>query len=100
MAKVFTLPPAAPESKTRLPKAESGVEGQETAVYTLPTRPADLRPRKRERKSDPRYVDGQKMLVAAMNYLVKSDRDGHRSAIDLLSEHVRTRFRMSDRPLS
>jgi len=34
-----------------------------------------------------------------MNYLVKSDPSANRPAVELLSEHVRTRFRMSDSPL-
>jgi hypothetical protein len=100
MAKVFTIPAADAERKKSQSKAGSGrAEGQETGVYTIPV-PPDLGRQKRERTTDPRYVDGQKMLVAAMNYLVKADKEGHRSAIELLSEHVRTRFRMSDRPLS
>jgi hypothetical protein len=34
-----------------------------------------------------------------MEYLVKADPEGNRPAIDLISEHVRTGFRMSDSPL-
>jgi hypothetical protein len=45
-------------------------------------------------------VDGQKMLVEAMSYLAKADPVRNREAIELLSEHVRTRFRMTDSPLS
>jgi hypothetical protein len=45
-------------------------------------------------------VDGQKMLVEAISYLAKADRVANREAIELLSEHVRTRFRMTDSPLS
>ena len=67
-------------------------------VFTIPVVP-NLGRRKRERTSDPRYVDGQKTLVEAMRYLAQSDPVGNRSAIELLSEHVRTRFRMSDSPL-
>jgi hypothetical protein len=33
-----------------------------------------------------------------MEYLVKSDPERNRSAIELISEHVRTGFRMSDSP--
>jgi hypothetical protein len=40
------------------------------------------------------------MLVKAMNYLAKADPIANRSAVELLSEHVRTRFRMTDSPLS
>jgi hypothetical protein len=67
-------------------------------VFTIPVRP-DLSGRKRSRKSDPRYVEGQRLLVEAMKYLAQSDPKGNREAIELLSEHFRTRFRMSDSPL-
>ena len=52
------------------------------------------------RTDDPRYLEGQRILVDAMLYLVQSDREANRDAIELLSEHVRTKFRMSDAPLS
>lgn len=68
-------------------------------VFTIPV-PPDLSRKKRERTDDPRYVDGQKMLVKAMNYLAKADPIANRAAVELLSEHVRTRFRMTDSPLS
>jgi hypothetical protein len=68
-------------------------------MFTI-TVPPDLSRKKRERTSDPRYVDGQKMLVEALKYLAKADPISNRSAIELLSEHIRTRFRMSDSPLS
>ena len=68
-------------------------------VFTIPV-PPKLRPQKRERTSDPRYVDGQRVLVEAMRYLAQTDPIKNRSAIELLSEHVRTRFRMSDSPLA
>jgi hypothetical protein len=67
-------------------------------VFTIPVVP-DLGRKKRERKSDPRYVDGQRLLVEAMKYLAQADPVTNRAAIELLSEHVRTRFRMSDSPL-
>ena len=67
-------------------------------VFTIPVVP-NLGRKKRERTSDPRYVDGQRILVEAMKYLAKSDPMTNRSAIELISEHVRTRFRMSDSPL-
>lgn len=67
-------------------------------VLVIPSRPTTDH-LKRHRTSDPRYVDGQRLLVAAMTYLVKSDPDANREAVELLSEHVRTKFRMSDRPL-
>ncbi len=67
-------------------------------VVVIPARPSANR-LSRQRTSDPRYIDGQRLLVAAMEYLVKSDPEGNRPAIELLSEHVRTGFRMSDSPL-
>ena len=98
MAKVFTIPASSEKGKKHNGDARRPDSGA-TAVYTIPALPDPARKR-RDRKSDPRFVDGQKTLVNAMNYLVKSDKDAHRSAIEWLSEHVRTRFRMSDRPLS
>jgi hypothetical protein len=68
-------------------------------VFTIPV-PPDMGRKKRERTSDPRYVDGQRLLVEAMKYLAQTDPISNRSAIELLSEHVRTRFRMSDSPLA
>ena len=67
-------------------------------VFTI-TVPRDLSRKQRERTTDHRYVDGQKMLVEAMKYLAQADPVANRPAIELLSEHVRTRFRMSDSPL-
>lgn len=55
---------------------------------------------KRQRTADPRYVDGQRLLVEAMKYLAQEDPIRNRTAIELISEHVRTRFRMSDSPLA
>ena len=55
---------------------------------------------KRERKSDSKYIDGQRVMVEAMKYLAQSDPENNRQAIELLSEHFRTRFRMSDKPLN
>lgn len=69
-------------------------------VFTIPVPPRLGRPSKRERSSDPRYVDGQRLLVEAMKYLAQSDPISNRPAIELISEHVRTRFRMSDSPLA
>ena len=68
-------------------------------VFTIPVRPNPGN-RKRDRRSDPRYVEAQRLLVEALRYLAQSDPHANRSAIELLSEHVRTRFRMSDSPLS
>jgi hypothetical protein len=66
-------------------------------VVTIPARPEPVT--KRKRRSDPRYVEGQRVIVEAMRYLAQSDLKGNRSAIELLSEHFRTQFRMSDSPL-
>src|ERR1035441_5565594 len=41
-------------------------------VFTISV-PPDLSRKKRVRIDDPRYVDGQKMLVEAMKYLAKAD---------------------------
>jgi hypothetical protein len=67
-------------------------------VVIIPARP-DPSGRDRVRVDDPRYIDGQRLLVGAMKYLLQSDRDGNRDAAELISEHVRTKFRMSDSPL-
>ena len=66
-------------------------------VFTIPVAP-DPKRRRTPRISDRRYIEGQKLLVEAMKYLVQSDPDANREAIGLLSEHFRTQFRMSDRP--
>ena len=68
-------------------------------VFTIPVRPNPKR-KPRERAGDPRYVEGQRLLVNAIKYLTQSDVQGNRAAIELLSEHFRTRFRMSDSPLT
>ena len=68
-------------------------------VFTIPV-PPKFGSKRRERTSDPRYVDGQRLLVDAMRYLAQSDPVANRGAIELISEHVRTRFRMSDSPLA
>lgn len=53
----------------------------------------------RVRVSDPRYLEGQRLLVEALRYLVQSDPVANRHAAELISEHVRTNFRMTDSPL-
>ncbi len=68
-------------------------------VFTIPVPPKIEGPKRRERNPDPRYVDGQRLLVQAIKYLSQADRVANREAIALLSEHVRTRFRMTDSPL-
>lgn len=66
-------------------------------VVIIPAMP-DPSGRDRIRVDDPRYMDGQRLLVDAMRYLLQSDREANREAAELLSEHVRTMFRMSDSP--
>ena len=68
-------------------------------VFTIPV-PPNVNRKRRERTSDPRYVEGQQLLVDAMKYLTQADPVQNRPAIELISEHVRTRFRMSDSPLA
>jgi hypothetical protein len=66
-------------------------------VFTIPVRP-DANRSKRERTADPRYVEGQRLLVQAMRYLAQTDPRKNRPAISLLSDHFRNNFRMSDHP--
>jgi hypothetical protein len=68
-------------------------------VFTI-SLPPKLGNKRREHTPDPRYVDGQRTLVEAMKYLAQNDPVKNRPAIELISEHVRTRFRMSDSPLA
>jgi len=67
-------------------------------VLTIPVVP-DVNKPKRPRSSDVRFIEGQRLLVKAIEYLTKTDVTGNRAAIELLSEHFRTQFRMSDSPL-
>jgi hypothetical protein len=66
-------------------------------VFTIPVRP-DAQRSKRERTTDTRYVEGQRLLVQAMRYLAQTDPRKNRPAITLLSDHFRNNFRMSDHP--
>jgi len=66
-------------------------------LFTIPVIPR-RKPLQRQHKPDPRYVEGQRVLVQAMRYLAQTDPQSNRAAIHLLSEHFRTQFRMSDRP--
>ena len=68
-------------------------------LFTIPVIPG-RKTTTRQHKPDPRYVEGQRVLVEAIKYLTQADRAGNRPAIALLSEHVRTRFRMTDSPLT
>ena len=67
-------------------------------VFTIPVLPDPSRRRGKPRSQDPRYIEAQQLLVDAMKYLAQQDPDRNKDAIMLLSEHFRTRFRMSDRP--
>ncbi|HYX53385.1 MAG TPA: hypothetical protein VE783_08025 [Candidatus Limnocylindrales bacterium] len=67
-------------------------------VFTIPVLPDPSRRKTKQRTADPRYIEGQKVLVEAIRYLAKQDPEGNKEAVTLLSEHFRTRFRMSDRP--
>jgi hypothetical protein len=70
-------------------------------VFTIPVVP-DPKRRRRSRtgmqSSDPRYIEGQRVLVEAMKYLIRQNPAQNKDAVMLLSEHFRTRFRMTDRP--
>jgi len=72
--------------------------GQVSKVFVIPVLPGRKR-RQGVRQGDPRYLEGQRMLVEAMKYLAQSDPLKNKSAIELLSELFRTQFRMSDSPL-
>lgn len=69
-------------------------------VYTIPVTPNPSRRNKRDRTSDPRYVEGQRLLVEAMKYLAQSNKDANREAIDFLFQHFQTNFRSSDSPMN
>src|SRR5205823_1875991 len=65
-------------------------------ILTMPARPeVNYSPRER---SDPRYIEGQRLLVEAIRYLVQADPEGNLPAVELLSEHFRTKFRSTDHP--
>ena len=66
-------------------------------VFTIPVTPRPKR--KKKRSADDRFLEGQRVLAAAIKYLTQSDPRKNRGAITFLSEHFRTRFRMSDTPL-
>ncbi|MEO8727375.1 MAG: hypothetical protein ABI383_14770 [Acidobacteriaceae bacterium] len=73
-------------------------------VVVIPARPYPKIHQKREPPPAPigehPYLDGQRLLVEAIKYLVREDAEQNREAIGLLSQHFRTKFRMSDRPLA
>jgi hypothetical protein len=67
-------------------------------VFTIPVLPDPARRKGKQRTPDPRYIEAQRLLFSAMKYLAQQDPDRNKPAITLLSEHFRTRFRMSDHP--
>ncbi len=67
-------------------------------VFTIPVLPDPSRRKSKKRTQDPRYIEGQRVLLEAMKYLMQQDQEANKPAVMLLSEHFRTRFRMSDRP--
>ncbi len=67
-------------------------------VFTIPAMPDPSRRTRGPKTSDQRYIEGQRVLVEAMKYLAQQDPRVNKEAILLLSEHFRTRFRMTDRP--
>lgn len=70
-------------------------------VFTIPVLPDPGRRRhnrKGPKNEDPRYIEGQRLIVEAMKYLVRQDPEQNKDAVMFLSEHFRTRFRMTDRP--
>ena len=66
-------------------------------VFTIPVKPK--RKSRKARHEGERFLEGQRVLAAAIKYLTQSDPRRNRGAITFLSEHFRTRFRMSDSPL-
>ena len=68
-------------------------------VVIIPARP-DPSGRERIRTNDPKYLEGQRVLLEAMKYLLRTDREANHEAAELLMDHVRTKFRMSDSPMS
>lgn len=72
-------------------------------VVVIPARPNPKNRLKRDQalsSIENPYLDGQRVLVEAIRYLVRENADRNREAIGLLSQHFRTQFRMSDRPLT
>ena len=67
-------------------------------VFTIPVLPDPSRRKGKKRTQDPRYIEGQRLLLEAMKYLMQQDPESNKPAVMLISEHFRTRFRMSDRP--
>lgn len=67
-------------------------------ILTMPAMPGTYHIQ-RSHKADPRYIEGQRLLVESIRYLVRTGAEENLAAIELLSDHFRTKFRMSDKPL-
>jgi len=65
-------------------------------ILTMPAPPD--RSRTPRHRVDRRYIEGQRLLVEAIRYLVQTGLEENLSAVELLSEHFRTKFRETDRP--
>jgi hypothetical protein len=67
-------------------------------LYVIPMLPLPKRRIPAVPGSGKAYIEGQRVLVEAIKYLAKDDPERNRPAVELLSEHFRTQFRMTDRP--
>ncbi len=65
-------------------------------ILTMPAKPEINHAQRRH--SDPRYLEGQRLIVEAIRYLVQTDPEDNLPAVELLSEHFRTQFRSTDHP--
>jgi hypothetical protein len=68
---------------------------KKSKVVIIPARPDPTR-HTRTPQPDPRYVEGQRLLMDAIRHLLQTDRVANRDAAEFILEHVRTGFRMSD----
>ncbi len=68
---------------------------KKSKVVIIPARPDPTR-HTRTQEPDPRYVEGQRLLMDAIRHLLQTDRAANRDAAEFILEHVRTSFRMSD----
>jgi len=68
---------------------------KKSKVVIIPARPDPTR-HTRTPQPDPRYVEGQRLLMDAIRHLLQTDRAANRDAAEFILEHVRTSFRMSD----
>lgn len=68
---------------------------KKSKVVIIPARPDPTR-HTRTQEPDPRYVEGQRLLMDAIRHLLQTNRAANRDAAEFILEHVRTSFRMSD----